>query len=611
MIQRISKRIALAAVLTGVSIVSADTASACCLTDWLFGRNTYAVGFAPVQGAFPVTTTTLGGSGFAPVGSPTFSGPTFSAGFAPASPNLITPTQAGFQSPYTAGFAPNFGFQQTANPEATTLALRTPQNFNAFRPFLPAASNLPANAFQPANNFQPANSVAQTSYSVARPAFVDNPSVYTGRPVVNAFTSNLRGVSPASSIGATNTYPTNGGISPVFSSGFRGDNTVVGQPLQGGLINGSVPAARPAPIRNGLARFFGSLFGRGYQPTTYSAPVTYYRPVISQSPVVGQSFSGQSFSGQNQISQVGCVGCENLSTLTPVQQFAPTLGQTQSSISTTPAFGFQGSEALAPASPFATLSRPGSDSTAFPGVSQSGFEAPLSRGIGGGVIPQTPPGGDLNPVDQPRLEARREVLPPAPETPPSSLNRFEPFPERSERPTLDDDQPTDRDEPEDDFWGLQDAADSTAMIRPRRSNRGSSLVQARQSVEPIRGIEPESDAALRDQQDDRDRAATQWGVRQPASQSIRPSDSVRSRRPVAPPLPARSSSLRRGESPVQAYEISTRSPASDVAAFSNAVELPRALPSLSRQNSFEPVQTQRRQPSVQPVARDATWQPVR
>lgn len=583
MIRPLSKRLALTAALTAASVATSDTASACCLTDWLFGRNTYAAGYAPV-------------AGFAPVGAPTYS-----AGFAPVAG---LPVQTGFQSAYTAGFAPNPGFvglAPTANPIATTLALRTPQTVNAFRPFAPTTANLPVSAFAP------------QTYSLARPAFVDNPSVYTGQPVSNGFTSNLRGVSSASSIGASNIYPTNGFANVTYSSGFAGPNNVIGGPLQGGVSNGAPVTALPttqfqpagqfqtagqfptaqrvAPIRNGLSRFFGSLFGRGYQPAQYAAPVTYYRPVVSLSPSTGQTA----------VVQAGCTGFENLSTLAPVQQFAPSLGQTESSITAAPFPSTTFPSTTFPSATFPSATFPPSDGgTSFGPVAQSGFEAPLTRNFDGDIAPQTfaepqptfpsqsqgsssrnGAPGDLSPVEQPRLESRRQSF----ETDASPYDAFRSPSNELEDRDLDLDLDADRSEDEDDYenyWGLQDAADSTAMIRPRRS----SLIATGRSVEPIRGIAPQ------DQTDVRPRADR--AVEQPAWQS----NGSRDDRRVAPPLPARSSSIRRDESQVRAYEISAKS------------SLPFARPA---ERTIQKQTTLKRttQPADPPIVRDAGWKPVR
>ncbi|MCC9643830.1 hypothetical protein LOC71_16205 [Rhodopirellula sp. JC740] len=216
------RRIVLSAVIASQVLGSFATssASACCLTDWLYGKQpAYVAGYAPVAGA-PVTTITTTGT--------------------PA----VAPPPA-----YVAGYTPLI----TAAPNSSVLPLN------------------PSSIYTPS---QP--------YSLQRPAYgavpLDNPSVYTGQPVMSGY----RGaVSTGSSIfGTGNVYPSNG---------YVGASPVATQP---------VTAYRPAntyatPVRSGLSRFFNSLLGTGYRSSYYTAPITYYRPATTVDPVTGTTVTVQ------------------------------------------------------------------------------------------------------------------------------------------------------------------------------------------------------------------------------------------------------------------------------------------------------------------------------
>ncbi len=154
-----TRRLSIALLILGTTgTVVSDSANACCLTDWLFGRSRtpYAAGYAPYQAMYT------------PIGTPQIL----------TTPVGGMPYSAGYSGTYAANYAPGY----------TALPL-TPPGFT--------------------------NGVFQAQ----RPAYFDNPSVYTGLPTVaNAqagysvpITSNYRGGAPATSsgyFGAANSYPT-------------------------------------------------------------------------------------------------------------------------------------------------------------------------------------------------------------------------------------------------------------------------------------------------------------------------------------------------------------------------------------------------------------------
>ncbi len=211
------------------SCASAPSVTACCLTDWLYGR---APAYAVVAPA-PVT-----------------------VGYAPTGACDVTPYAAGY-TPYTAGYTP------LLTPAANSMVL-------------PLAGT---SIYSP-----------PAPYAVQRPAYgavpLDNPSVYTGLPV----TSGYRGVATTgnSFYGTGNMYPNNYASA---SSGAFGGSAY--QANYGSSVPLAVAPTYPTPVRSGLARFFDSLLGTGYRTSYYTAPITYYRPATSFDPVTGTTVTVQ------------------------------------------------------------------------------------------------------------------------------------------------------------------------------------------------------------------------------------------------------------------------------------------------------------------------------
>ena len=231
-------------------------------------------------------------------------------------------------SPYVVGYAPQVVYRSglnapfVANPYAA-----------GYAPVAVAGTAAPANA---------AYQAQMQSY--------DNPSVYTGRPVIvnqglsqtsyslpitgaaaplgfgsQSYGANYGGASsfgraatavplagryrgpPATTsnpiYGTGNVYPTTSQAG-VYQSNYPsvaspGVPTVTSVPT--GLPPSALPAtpvaplytAAPEPRVGGLARFFGSSLGTNYRSSYYRAPVTYYRPVTSVDPVSGTTVTVQ------------------------------------------------------------------------------------------------------------------------------------------------------------------------------------------------------------------------------------------------------------------------------------------------------------------------------
>ncbi|MEM9827847.1 MAG: hypothetical protein AAF958_14745, partial [Planctomycetota bacterium] len=484
-----------------LSAVTAAPASACWLTDWLYGRpNPYAAGYTPYVG------------GFAPV----------------------------------AGIPLSDGFTRS-NP--FTLANR----FTAARPALPPASpgfsqQAALASTYPLNAPSYGSGFAAPVYSSARPV-IDNPSVITGLPVTpspmvtpSPLVSSLRGVSPATGFGAANTYP-QFATDPTAATyaaryGSFDLNTlppVTGAPVTTIPATGMVPTfvSTPQPtLGGGLRRFFGSLFGTQYRQSYYAAPATYYRPVTSLSPVTGLAST----------TQLGCTGYETQFQQTPFNAIAgatpvgpprlvdPGMGMgngfgdgsgwtpVNPGMGLDPGMGMDPSmgmdpgmgSGVAPASGMAPI-----DDGQWRPVDQAGYDAPLTRGPSGEVMGQS--GDDFTPMDAPSLEAFRPDASagyrgdsqwrPIPDTdiPDSESSTGEQSATdgwednsyyRSQRPDdsgADDSGEQDSDLRDGDdgsmgadeiepFWDAPNPADTTAMIRPRRSRRPAPDTSARANV---------------------------------------------------------------------------------------------------------------------------------
>ncbi|TWT76403.1 hypothetical protein CA13_68970 [Planctomycetes bacterium CA13] len=283
---------------------------------------------------------------------------------------------------------------------------------------------------------QPYTSQYQVSgvYQAQRPTYYDNPSVYTGLPVVprttrqtsyslpltgaaaplatpysanyptNAVPPNTvplaqayRGAAPTTSFyGGSNAYPPVSYNTP-YSASYGSAPVVTGAPvtaMPATQMAPLYPAAAPATGTGcGLSRFCAPMFGTNYQTSYYRAPVTYYRPVTTVDPVSGTTVT----------TQQGCSSYETQLQRTPYAS----LGATPP---TTPLPSVYG---VSPAT---------SQPYAYGGVNRaSGIQSPTERsvvpipatGYGTGSsyeAPNTAPltgpaNGDLAPLSQPQLGA--------------------------------------------------------------------------------------------------------------------------------------------------------------------------------------------------------------
>lgn len=419
-------RVLIAALTMSLALGMARRSDACCLTHCLFGRTTapYAVGYAPYAYAPAVYQANY------PVMAPT-----------------VAPT-----------FAP------TAAVPTTTSVL--PPSWGGALPLNPASV-----------------------YQSQRPAYYDNPSVYTGLPVTGAFSpaaapvvSNYRGATPASSyLGAANAYPSS---QPASTYAAAQVPTAPGLPLAPAMPTGAPMTALPAtpvaplfppapPQPSGLSRFFGSLLGTQYRTSYYQAPVTYYRPATTVDPVSGTAVTVQqpctAYTQQLQRTpysswQAPSVGgpptyvqpsptCPMPSSFAPPQgaigQVGATapIGPNQLTVpipSTAPPVAYPSTETTPNAAPLT-----GPPTTGGYAVPNGGYTAPN----GGYTAPNG--GGDRAPVDQPELRNRQ----------PSNGNG------NGSRNGYDDRYPSPQSEEDStpkSYWELQDAQDSTAMIRSSR-----------------------------------------------------------------------------------------------------------------------------------------------
>ena len=476
--------------------LSSAPASACCLTDWLYGRATspYVVGYAPYA-------------------------------YAPA-------------TPYAAGYAGT----------TTTSVLRP--SWGSTAPVL--------------NN---------GTYLSQRPAYYDNPSVYTGLPVSSTYqanripvASNFRGnaAAPGAYLSAANQYPSN------YVSAYGSAQVPVtggpSLPLSVTTPTGAPPTALPAttaaplfaptpPSRGGLGRFFGSMFGTNYRSSYFRAPVTYYRPATTVDPISGTTVTVQQpcTSYVQQLQRTPYSGLQAPTATVPANPAcsAPVYGNTMTAPPAQPTFG----------SPTpAGIGQVGSTAPNSPGMSTVPIPStiPATPGFGnggaGGFVPNTapltgtpgsqPPAGDQAPVDRPEILNR----------PPSNGSQSQPAPNET------DSEPN---KPK-SYWELQNAEDSTAMIRNSNLNR--------YRAEPITAPD-EYDSPFRRQLESQTTPVNSRDLRERADFS-------------APPLPANSKS--------------SIEPAYDTNWISAPV---REASSLQR--------TQYRSRMPKPIQRDMTWKPAR
>jgi hypothetical protein len=462
------------------------------------------------------------------------------------------------QSPYAANYAPYGGMTPVGGltpasafqPQATlqTMPQVQPQTqlplVSAYRPFFGAFPNAATGSPIPAGNFWGSSGMSPT-VTANRPALLDNPSVYTGQPVNSlgyapdqGIANQLRGVSPATNFGATNTYPT----TDAYATGYGSYRLGTAAPASAYAANpyaaGAYTANRPT-LGGGLQRFFGSLFGTNYQTSYYTAPTTYYRPAQMVDPMTGTTIT----------TQRPCTGYEQLVQRTPIsglQPFTnvpagavpvgpPVLMSTQTcgdGTCNTSAMGAAGgldpfgsvaqASAMQPIGEMTPLTDYGQSTSPLVRV-PSGYnpyatamdagQSMTQSGSGYAPLTQSPvgqagyqAGDDYTPMEQPRLdEAPRAQFRASPELDRGSRYeddlreqesaRDEELRLRDEELRLKDElrlkeesrikqddyrsrQPSSkelREKAKDSYWGLPRDEDTTAMVRPRSQN--SDLVE--------------------------------------------------------------------------------------------------------------------------------------
>ena len=198
------------------------------------------------------------------------------------------------QSPaYAAGYAPS-GYVTYGTGVAPN-SIAGPSYVAGYAP--PALTYVDPSAVAPLSS--------NGTYQAQRPAYFDNPSVYTGAPTypgVQAagyqaayqsfsapITGTLRGNAPPTAF--VETYPS------TYASAYDGSipgqpmtmTTPMGAPATAIPVTQVAPIYAPAPQSKGccLSRCFSKLFGTSYSTSYYRAPITYYRPVTSADALTG------------------------------------------------------------------------------------------------------------------------------------------------------------------------------------------------------------------------------------------------------------------------------------------------------------------------------------
>lgn len=410
--------------------------------------------------------------------------PTAAASQAPAS---------GYHNGYVVGYPPN---------AATATPSYEPASGYAALPSSAATTYVDPNSVAPLVN--------NGSYQAQRPAYFDNPSVYTGLPTTadgTAYPTYRAPLTGSQLTGSQLTDSLRGNAMTVqpmqthaswYASGF--DGSLPGQPMTVTTPTGApataIPATTVAPLfppppppqkRCCLSRFWDHLFGTSYQTSYYRAPVTFYRPVTSMDPVTGAPVVVQqpctAFEQQVQRTpytslQIGQPTVLPPSGTYPTQAPCPT---------TSPNCGPSGySYAPSTASPTAGY---GSTYTVPPGMSSAGTIGQVGAmdAAGGAsqipsMAPTLPSGGQTwapsspyySPSNTAPLTGAPTIAPPpgsrtngetgdlTPVDQPQLNNGAAPsLPPQNSPPARNDASPSQ--------WQLQNPEDSTALIRPRSS----------------------------------------------------------------------------------------------------------------------------------------------
>lgn len=401
----------------------------------------------------------------------------------------------------TAVSAPAYGVPQAYTTSGTTYVAGTAGTVTSAGLVAPAVTyTAPVGSYQPAATpyygvaplTTSTQAISNGAYQAQRPAYFDNPSVYTGQPT--------RGSVQASYMAPTQvqSYSLSQDASPVTNNivtAYSGP-PITAPPITAPPVLTPAPmpyaATPPAPKREGcLSRFCNKLFGTGYTTSYYRAPVTYYRPVTTVNPATGTTVTVQ----QPCTAYEQQVQRNPFTTVLPATNTAP-VDNCQASCPCPPGVNacntvptYSQSTTLGQA-PYSGVGQAGATSTgdyqampipAIPPSGAAGIQpttpnlSPLT-GPPPTLAPPTAPAesaaNDLAPVQRPTLN--KPATPDAPKTDNSS-------------PSEDSESSEKKDSAQ---WRLQRPADSTAMI-PNQISRPNqpdpvSLKKSYGVAEPIR-----------------------------------------------------------------------------------------------------------------------------
>ena len=426
-----------------------------------------------------------------------------------ATPAYTSPTYTSSAPAYVAGTATAVA---PAAVVAPTVTYTTP-----VRSYRPAAT--------PYYGVTPVTASTQTisngAYSAQRPAYFDNPSVYTGQPTRGSVQASYMAPTQVQSYSLSqDLQPGTTNVVTAYSGPPITGPPITAPPITAPPVLTPAPmpyaAAPPAPKREGcLSRFCSKLFGTGYTTSYYRAPVTYYRPVTTMNPATGTMVTVQqpctSYEQQVQRNpfttvlpannttpinncQPGCLcppGVNACNTIPSYNQSA-TFGQ-PAPISQTPYSGIGQAGALGTgdyqAMPIPAIPPAGAMGTQPTNPNLSPLTGPpptLAPPTAAGTLaPPTAPSGstanDLAPVQRPTLN--KPATPNAPGAPkaPDAPKANSAVPSAKPESTS---------EKESARWRLQRPADSTAMIQSQTSRLSQpdpvSLKKSYGVAEPIR-----------------------------------------------------------------------------------------------------------------------------
>ena len=203
----------------------------------------------------------------------------------------------------TAVSAPAYGVPQAYTTSGTTYVAGTAGTVTSAGLVAPAVTyTAPVGSYQPAATpyygvaplTTSTQAISNGAYQAQRPAYFDNPSVYTGQPTRGSVQASYMAPTQVQSYSLSqDASPVTNNIVTAYSGPPITAPPVTAPPV---LTPAPMPyaATPPAPKREGcLSRFCNKLFGTGYTTSYYRAPVTYYRPVTTVNPATGTTVTVQ------------------------------------------------------------------------------------------------------------------------------------------------------------------------------------------------------------------------------------------------------------------------------------------------------------------------------